>query len=427
MIPRFLENKIQSDFLKHILTLLSGSVLAQLIVVAVSPILTRIYEPEVFGSSALFLSITGILSTLATGRYEMAIVQTKKDYDGISLVLASVFLTLFFSFLLYLIYFLIKDTQYILNLNKQLSGYILFIPILVISTVIFKSLTNYFNRNKYYKTIASNQIALSSLQSIGKLSIGFLKLSQNGLILGAVIGQFLTATLIVVKYYKYYFDIKKVIIAYRRLKYNMAEYKDFPKILLFSDGINVVAYQLPFILTSYFFSLKDLGYLSFAFAMSSMPLTFIGTSISSVFRQKMSEEYNKKGSCDKTYKIILQKMFFIITIPFIIIFFFAPNIFEVVFGENWYKAGKIVQILILMFYFQFFTKIFNYLYILTNHQKEILYIQSVLLIGVLLIFTLGSILLHEFYSVLIIFSIFYSGIYIFTLQQSYKYSKGTKV
>ena len=426
MINKYFQNKIKSDFLKNILLLLSGSVIAQLIVVLVSPILTRLYEPTVFGASALFLSISSILMVLVTGRYEMAIVQTKKDHDGLSLVLISIFLSIFFSILLYLFYSIFHNINYLINLNEQINGYILLIPLFLIFNVITKSLNNYFNRNKDYKTITSNQINLSVSQSIGKLSLGFYKLSSNGIILGNILGYFVTTLFIVHRYYKSCFDFVKLIIAWKRMRYNLVKFKDFPKVLLFSDGINTVAYQLPFILTSYYFSLEKLGYLSLAYSMSSIPLSFIGTSISRVFRQKMSEEFNKNGKCDELFKTVLIKIIITITFPFILLFFLAPWLFETIFGQNWIESGYMVQILIIMFYFQFIARIFNYMYILSNHQKENLFLQIYIFIGVLGSYSITYYFTNNLEITLLVFSITYSSIYLFSIIESYKFSKGVK-
>jgi O-antigen/teichoic acid export membrane protein len=64
----------KSEFRKHVLTLLTGTTIAQAIPVAISPILTRIYSPEDFGLLAIYISIVTILATVITGAYDFAIV-----------------------------------------------------------------------------------------------------------------------------------------------------------------------------------------------------------------------------------------------------------------------------------------------------------------------------------------------------------------
>jgi len=67
---------------RHVLTLMTGTTLAQAIALAISPILTRLYAPEQFGVFALYLSIVALLAIVATGRYELAIVLPESDVDA---------------------------------------------------------------------------------------------------------------------------------------------------------------------------------------------------------------------------------------------------------------------------------------------------------------------------------------------------------
>ena len=67
---------------RHVLTLLTGSGLAQAIALAVSPLLTRLYAPGQFGLFALYLSVVALLAVVATGRYELAIVLPEADDDA---------------------------------------------------------------------------------------------------------------------------------------------------------------------------------------------------------------------------------------------------------------------------------------------------------------------------------------------------------
>ena len=76
---------LKSEFSKNVLTLVTGTTIAQSIPIAISPILTRIYTPEDFGVLALFISITTILGTIANGRYELAIVLPKRDNNALEL------------------------------------------------------------------------------------------------------------------------------------------------------------------------------------------------------------------------------------------------------------------------------------------------------------------------------------------------------
>ncbi len=71
--------KPKSEFSRNVLTLMTGTTIAQAIPIAISPILTRIYTPEDFGVFALLYEYQlPILAPVATGRYELSYYASKK-------------------------------------------------------------------------------------------------------------------------------------------------------------------------------------------------------------------------------------------------------------------------------------------------------------------------------------------------------------
>ena len=84
-------NIVRSDFSKNVLTLISGTTIAQGITIAISPILSRIYSPSDFGIFAAFSSVIAMISLIIGGRYEVAILLPKKDEDAANLFALSVF------------------------------------------------------------------------------------------------------------------------------------------------------------------------------------------------------------------------------------------------------------------------------------------------------------------------------------------------
>ncbi|EFK95942.1 polysaccharide biosynthesis protein, partial [sediment metagenome] len=77
---------LKSEFIKNIFTLLSGSTIAQVITLLAIPVLTRIFTPQDFGFFAVYFSLATIVSTVATGRYELAIMLPKHKKDALSIV-----------------------------------------------------------------------------------------------------------------------------------------------------------------------------------------------------------------------------------------------------------------------------------------------------------------------------------------------------
>ena len=84
----------RGEFNRNVATLVTGTGLAQLIPLAVTPVLSRLYPPEQFGVLALFISVVSSLSVLATGRYEFAIMLPRKDVDATNIAALSITISL---------------------------------------------------------------------------------------------------------------------------------------------------------------------------------------------------------------------------------------------------------------------------------------------------------------------------------------------
>ena len=67
-------NRVKTNsFLQNVAILSSGTIISQLIVIATSPLLSRLYSVESFGTLSIFTSFTVFLAVLSTGRYELAL------------------------------------------------------------------------------------------------------------------------------------------------------------------------------------------------------------------------------------------------------------------------------------------------------------------------------------------------------------------
>ncbi|MBF4218060.1 lipopolysaccharide biosynthesis protein, partial [Vibrio anguillarum] len=91
---------MNKSFSKNVLTLMTGTGIAQAIPIAIIPILTRMFSPEDFGLLALYAACVSILGVVATGRYEIAIMLPKDDEDARLLLQLSMLVALFFSLLI---------------------------------------------------------------------------------------------------------------------------------------------------------------------------------------------------------------------------------------------------------------------------------------------------------------------------------------
>ena len=385
-----LKNKLlNNDFNKNVLILSGGTVVAQTLTIFISPILTRLYSPEDFGTYAIFLSIVSIVSVISCGRYELAIMLPEKDEDAINVAALAFIINTTVSLLFFFLILIFKDP--ILNLLKadSLSFWIYLAPLTIFFIGLFYILNYTNNRFKLYKDISKATIMRSIVNASMQLLMGVLKTGFSGLISGQIISQIVANTKLFynIQNKGLLKDIKKDII-----KVLAKKYSDFPKYSVISALLDTASLQAPLLMISMLFASTTLvGYYSFANRMLQLPLVFIGSSVAQVFYQKFSQfqkdPYKQKELLFSTWK----KLFLIGVIPFSVIFFFGEEIFSFIFSNNWSEAGKIASILSPFIFAMFISSPTSTAYIVFNMQKKILYLNIFLLVFILLSMYIGYI------------------------------------
>ena len=361
--------KLTSEFSRNVLTLMTGTTIAQAIPIAISPILTRIYSPEDFGMFALYMSVASILSVVATGRYELAIMLPKKDEDAVNIVALSIVISFVVSFISLLIVFSFNAQITSFLGNPDISSWLYFIPLTVLLTGIYQSFNYWSNRKKQYKRLATSRVVQSGTTASSNLLFGFAGFGSGGLIGSTILGQGIATALLSRLVLRE--DIGKITLI-RRLKIFalMKKYKKLPLFNLTNAVIDGVRLSGISILIAKFFSTSILGQFSLAWKMVQTPMSLIGSSLSQVFFQKVS-------SVDKADLYVLVKQFIkkaiLVSLPmFLVIYFFAEDIFMVIFGEDWRIAGKAASVMTPWLFLNFITSPLSTLFIVLNKQDIML-------------------------------------------------------
>src|SRR5210317_149876 len=93
----------RNEFFRNVATLMTGSTIAQLIALAIYPILSDIYTPEEHGLFSLYLGIVAVTGIISTGRYQMAILMPRENKQAVNLVALGVSIGLLVSLILLLL------------------------------------------------------------------------------------------------------------------------------------------------------------------------------------------------------------------------------------------------------------------------------------------------------------------------------------
>ncbi|MCT7548148.1 oligosaccharide flippase family protein [Aliarcobacter butzleri] len=343
--------KRQSDFTKNILTLMTGTAIAQAIPIAISPILTRLYRPEDFGVFALFVAIISVLANTANGRYELAIILPKKDEDAINIFALGFIITCFISLLLLLLVLLFNDYFVKLLGNVEMAFWLYFIPITVFFSGLYNILNYFNNRRKDYKDLRNAAILKSIVLAVIQISVGLIKQGATGLISGQIVSNLFANIKLLNNILKDKVLISKISMA--KMIALAKKYKKFPKYSLPSTFVDDLTLQMNSLLLPKVFNLTVSGYFFLAQKIVNMPASLIANSVSQVYFQKLSDNKNKRILSFGFFLATVKKLFLIALPLAIIIYLFSPFMFSLIFGEQWRVSGEIAQYLAWIFLIRF--------------------------------------------------------------------------
>ena len=401
---------LKSEFAKNVITLITGTAIAQAIPIAISPILTRIYSPDDFGVFALYLSITLIIGIVATGRYELAITLPEKEEDAVQILWLSCILTLITSLITLIVIVLFNESITKLLNNDQIGYWLYFTPITILLSGIYQSFNYWHNRKKKYAVLSKSRVVQTLNTSAINLGVGVVnKGGTTGLVFGNLIGQFLSSLYMVYEFFKR--DISKIEIKKHQIKILAKRYINFPKYDVMASFFNISANQTTHIFFNIFFGAITSGYFFLTQKIFTLPITLIAGAIQDVFKMEIIELHLKNGDTRALYLKTLKRLVLLSLLPTILIYFFAINIFTFVFGEKWALAGEFVEIMTPIFFLRFVSFPLSYMVYVVEKQSYNTIAQFILLLALLISFFIGKmytpIIMVQILTV--VFCTFYSG------------------
>lgn len=333
--------KLKSEFSRNVLTLITGTTIAQAIPIAISPILTRLYSPEDFGKYAIFLSIIIILSSVSTLRYEQAIMLPKLKRNALILFKGSLYILLISTLIITMCLILINK----LNYFTISTIYIFLIPLAVFITGITNINISYLNRLKDYKTISKTNMITSLFNATLNLSVGYFLSSYFVLSINSIASKLYSLKFFISNTYKVY----KMKIKKEEILIQLKKYDDMLKFSAPEVMISAINQQSTILFLTYFFDPILAGGYFLIQRIFGTPISVFSTSFSKVFFKEFTNSKYK-------YKLLVKIWIklFVFTLPVgILLYIYMHDIIITVFGSKWAYSADIAHILLPYFIINF--------------------------------------------------------------------------
>lgn len=340
---------------RDVTKLVSGTVIAQLIGICLSPIITRLFPPDIYGSATLLISIVGFLTIICCFCYERALIIPKKDEDAGSLFVSCLLLLGVICILVSVVWIFFGELIFTLLNAQQLLPYSWLIPVLLFIDGLYLIL-RYWNTRKGRFGIQAITQSLQALIGSGcKVGLGFGGIvSVGSFIIGTIIGNITGMILIAIQIFRKDLADIRAGCSWENMKKQLVLYKKFPMITTWSSFVNGFAWQSPVYLLSFFFSTAVTGLYSLGFSMIQLPMSLIGASLGQVYYQRGAIA-NHDGKLASLLEDIEYLLLVLSVIPICYLLVMGGDIFSFFFGQGWTEAGVYCQILSIWAFVWFLT------------------------------------------------------------------------
>ena len=366
----------QSQYLLQIITLMSGTLMAQVIMLAFIPLLTRLYTPSEFGLYSLFFALSSMLGMVSSLKYEQAIMLPKSNKDAQALVFLSIIITIIMVIVLSFGLFIFYD--FFLDYFNGLNYLVWLLPFSILIIGLIQIFNTYATREQFYKKMATVKM-IESVTTVSTQGVSRYFFALDGLIIGKLLSNLFSLHQLLS------FHIKKQTLQLkyftkRRVKANMKRHENFPKYQSSSALLNSFSQNVPVLLFTSLFSPAVAGLYTLTYRVMQAPILLIANSTRSVFYQKASKMYANGEDITNLHIKTTVGLIKIFMIPLFVVLFFGEEIFSFIFGQEWAESGIIAQITIIWFMFAFITPPTSMMYNILNLQKQLLQLQIITLI-----------------------------------------------
>jgi O-antigen/teichoic acid export membrane protein len=325
----------------------SSTVLSQLIVLAASPLLTRLYTPENFGILGVFSALLSILGIVVCLRYELAIPLSEDDAGVVNLLALSLVVTSLVSSLVGLILWLWGDVICLWLNAEALRPLLWLLPVALLAMGCYRALTHWAIRRQAFGRIARTRLSQSLGQVATQTGLGYMVPGPLGLLVGQAIGQSAGMASLAVAVYRSEGRLLRAIKP-RAMAQAAARFGNLPTLATGAALLNGSARLFPTLLIAALYGAEVAGWFALAQRILSTPI-FLSTAVSQVYLSEASRLARIDSSgINALFMATTWRLLSFGALSLGVVIIAGPQLFALVFGSAWTEAGRFAQVLAFM-------------------------------------------------------------------------------
>jgi O-antigen/teichoic acid export membrane protein len=345
---RSLRARLPKGRLRRAVTVsVTGAALGQLIVLAASPLVTRLYTPEDFGVLGVFSALLGILGIAVSLRYELAIPLAEDSASVVNLLALSLVVTLVLSLLIGVTLWPWGEVITAWLNAEALQPLLWLLPVGLLASGCSRALTHWAIRRQAFGRMTRNEISRCLGRVVTQVGFGFLILGPFGLLVGQIIGQSAGISTLALAFYRTEGQLLRTI----RLRGIAQAAVRFAKLATFGTGaalLNNGGRLAPALLVAALYGVEVAGWFALAQRILTTPL-LLSAAVARVYLSEAPRLARAGG--DGIYVLFKATTWRLLAFGVLslgVVVVAGPQLFGLVFGTVWTEAGRFAQFLAFM-------------------------------------------------------------------------------
>ena len=355
------------SFISNIVTILRGSIIAQIIGFAVLPLLSRLFAPEVFGVVQAATAIVTLALILSSLRLEVALLSVPEPQVDATWH-AAAWLSVMTSLAAFVIVAILQWTGDALDAVRQV---VWILPLIALLSG-WNQIGNYLAlRRSAFATVSNSRVVQTGTYASTAVAVGYVWPTSLGLMSADALGR-LASVLYSARALGVRLGHALRPPTFKQVRDMLHAHRELTTVGLAAALINALGASFTALLMLWIFTAHDAGQYAIVERVVGAPISLIAVSASQVFMAHLSKALAGPApgaAAQKIFRDVVKLNIKVAILPSIVLFFAAPIVLPWILGEGWEQAGAFARALSPLYFFVFITAPVNMALTIAGHQR----------------------------------------------------------
>lgn len=324
----------EGGFARSVAQVAGGTALGQILALSVTPILSRVYEPDAFGRFAVFASLVLVLASIASLRYELAIPLPVAQRDAHVVVFLSLIIvigtTAFVS--------VVAGAAMALGWSPADRALVWLFALSFLAAGFQAVMISSAAREGRFVSIGRARIGKSIGQATGQVSFGLVQPSAGSLAIGLLAGQ--AVGMIVAAGPVLQRLVREPLPGVSELKLQAVRFRKFPLVSTWSALLSSASLYGPPLAIAALYGVVPAGFLALAQRVVGNPLNLLRDAVTQTIVGEGPRRLRNSPADLASLHDAVRRRLMLVGLPLVAaLALLAPLTFSWLFGRGWSEAG----------------------------------------------------------------------------------------